>query len=269
MSVISQRTTAWACANLQFSLSWEPEGPTVITKPISALAAGRLSHILWPSAMGLSTWVFARELFKQNLHSTATFFGFDLKPRDSVVSSTNNRAASVPYRSGPGAASGKSQPLAKSSPEARGANDQDALASSDTQAANGPESTSEASTLSPKSAPPSSSSTTSPNASGPDAEAARSTKANDIYGVQQVSEHIRGPKEAMMKTFTRNFRPARPFPPRGSVYFIGFVQLVNSDARVTFEVLAFWDPAEKKWWPQMDIRLKPAHTKAKSQSPSR
>lgn len=256
MSVTLRRATALACADLQFSLSWEPEGLTLTTKPVNTLAAGRLSHILWPSTLGLSSWTFATELFKQNLHSTAKYFGLDSMLRDSLDGSTSNRAGRVPSGSGFGAASGNSQPLAKSQPEAHGAKDQDAQASSDAQATSGSESISEAPTMSPTS------STTSPKASGPDAETARSTIAKDVYGVRQMSEHTKGPREAMMKTFMRNFRPARPLPPRGSVYFTGLVQISNQEAVVTLEVVAYWDPAEKKWWPQMDIRMKQVQTNA-------
>lgn len=251
---------AWASANLQFSLSWEPEGLTLTTKPISSLAAGRLSHILWPSALGLSTWTFAKELFKQNLHNTAKFFGFDPKPRESVDGSTHNRAGWASSGSDPGAGSGKGQLLAKSQPKAHGTKDQNDLASSDTQAANGPESTSEAPTMSPRPTP---SSTTSPSANGPDAEAARSTKAKDMYGVREISEHTSGPRAAMTNTFMRLFRPAQPSPPRGSVLISGLVQLMSPDALVTLDVVAYWDPAEKKWWPGIDIKMRQSRTRAK------
>lgn len=252
----------------QKALSWEPEGLTLATKPINSLAANRLSHILWPSALGLSTWTFAKELCKQNLRSTAKFFGFDLKPRGPVDDFANNRVNWAPPGSGPGAASGKSQPLAKSQPKARGSGDQNVPASSGTQAANVPESTSEAPTMSPRSTP-SSSSTTSPSASGPDTETTRLTKVQDIYGVREMSEHTSGPREAMVRAFMRIFRPARPMPPRGSVYFSGLVNFVSPDSTVTFDVRAYWDPAEKKWWPIIDMQTKHVRKRTFVEPPER
>lgn len=264
---IFKRPIAGACADLRFSLSWEPEGLTITTKPISALAAERLSHILWPSALGLSTWTFAKELFKQNLRTTANFFGFDWKPTDSIDGAARSPVVRRPSGSGPGAASGKSQPLAKTQTKAHGDKDQNALASPDTQAANGPRSTSEAPTMSPEST--TSSSTTSPKASGPDAEAAKSNNAKDIPGIRQMSEHIEEPREAMLRTFLRKFQAAQPLPPRGSVFVSGFIQLASPDAMMTLEVLAYWDPAEKKWWPPMDIKLRRAHTRVRQRPPQR
>lgn len=109
-----------------------------------------------------------------------------------------------------------------------------------------------------------SSSTTSPKASGPDAEAARSSNAKYLPGIQQMSEHIEGPREAMLRTFFRKFQPARPLPPRGSVYVSGFVKLAGPDAMVTLEVMAYWDPAEKKWWSPVDVKLRQVHIRQRS-----
>lgn len=202
--------------------------------------------------MTLSTWAFTKELFKQNLNGVAKYFGFKSQ---SPEPSTDMQATLDKIR----------RQLAKGQPKVPDAKDQSPLASPKTQSADGSETASSTTAISPSST---SGSTTTPDPSGPGPKAGagaasdKPTSAKDIYGIRQMSDHTSGPWQTFKRKFGQTWKPAGNLPPRGSIGVSGLVEVTCPTATMTVEIWAYWDPQAKKFDPKtIQMRLKPIRLK--------
>ncbi|KAI0020827.1 hypothetical protein F4780DRAFT_353841 [Xylariomycetidae sp. FL0641] len=74
---------------------------------------------------------------------------------------------------------------------------------------------------------------------------------------RKATEHFQGPREAFHKRLAREWRRTRSYPPRGCVMVSGLVSLKTPKARVTVDVVAWWDPKTEAFHqPSMSLSLR-------------
>ncbi|OTB01264.1 hypothetical protein M426DRAFT_323653 [Hypoxylon sp. CI-4A] len=215
-------------------------GLSITEEPLSAVTAVWVQRSLWPSTLTMSLWSFSEALLKQNASSFARLFGYEPNPTPNAT--LQQAMEKVQQR--------LKKPTTESDPK-----ESRSLSSAKTQAADGSstdstsavEKRSPDSTSDPGSTTSSSSGVSSPIPIVPTPESDKPRSARDIYGIKHTKEHTSGPWMAFKRKFGQTWRPIREFPPRGSIYVSGLVEITTSRAFITVEASAWWDPKTRNF----------------------
>jgi hypothetical protein len=74
--------------------------------------------------------------------------------------------------------------------------------------------------------------------------------SEDKDSLVPVQEHLKKPMVAFKSMLAKTWRPARNYPPRGSILVTGFVEVDSPRAWLVFDVKAAWDPKTKTYDPR-------------------
>ena len=195
--------------------------------PVDAMTASRLRNVLWPSPLMKSIWSFSKVLIAEDIKSVARFFGIQVGSPPTTIE----------------------QVLAKHAELTR-------LPQTKKESKDGP------SPLPPLTQTPGR--TTIPTQ--PEVKAPQTKASEDEKIPLPLQGHLTKPLLAFKTEFQKSWKPAKNFPPRGSILVTGFVEVDSPRAWLVFDVRAAWDPRTKTYDP-MSMVLSLRRLQMKKQGP--
>ncbi|KAI9744422.1 MAG: hypothetical protein M1818_001951 [Claussenomyces sp. TS43310] len=205
-------------------IEWADDYVAWTTMPVDSKTVFRIRNVLWPSAVAQSSWSFSKVLFTQNKDKLAEMLG--IKPKEEPFPDIYLGKRMKPPVAGlgkPEDISGEALPPAASrgfGPSKKPDDGDDLVA---------------------KSSP------TPLDGSGKVADQSQSTvdlqKAHaSLIGMKM---HLVRAMLAFRLKLAQTWKPARGYPPRGSIIVSGLVELDTPKAWLVVDVKAAWDPKEK------------------------
>lgn len=215
----SSREQGWYprfCEGLTNSCRIEinPDFIAISTMPVDSLTVFRIRNTLWPSPIMRSFWSFTKVLALDRIKSVAKYFGIQIGSPPTTIE----------------------QVLAKHAELTRG------LPPSKRDPKDGPSPL--PSTLQ---APPA---MQNPGRATIPKLPEEKSGSEDKGSLVPLQEHLKKPMLAFKSMLARTWRPAKNYPPRGSILVTGFVEVDSPRAWLVFDVKAAWDPKTKTYDPR-------------------
>lgn len=190
------------------------------TNPVDSHTVYRIRSVLWPSAMAVAFWNFAKVLAIDDTKRFASYLGIKSKDPplsiDQILSKQQQMMKGTLPNNKPGLpTSASNEAQAANNPKAMIKISDPAKATLSTQTP-GEEKTSEAEEVGP------------------------GTKTAAFWHM-----HFNRPITVMKTKIAQLWRPAPSYPPRGSILFSGMVELEAPKAFLVFDIRAAWDPQTK------------------------
>jgi hypothetical protein len=202
----------------------------LVTMPYDSWVAKQMERVLWPKPLALGFWALGTATVKQTTLEVARYFGFaSEEPRR--AQKPTNPATPPPLPSGPG-------------PEV-----QKALQQIRQQATRRPEEVNDPGSMSSSASAPSapSSAPRDKPMPVPDKPTLGQNKQDTPDQKSWLQEMVLSvatsqPWKQLKQTYSREQRPFKADPPRGSVCVSGLVELETSKSYVVLDVMTYYDP---------------------------
>ena len=178
----------------------------ISTMPVDPMTASRISNVLWPAPLMKSSWSFAKVLVAENIKAAAYVLGIQVGSPPTTIEQVLARHAELTR-------------LPPTKKDSKG----------------GP------SPLPPLTQTPGRMSIPTQ----PEVKASEAKKTDSKEVSIPLQAHLTKPLLAFKTEFQKNWKPARNFPPRGSILVTGFVEVDSPRAWLVFDVKAAWDPKTK------------------------
>ena len=177
--------------------------------PVESLTVSRIRNILWPSPMMKSSWSFVKVLVTEDIQSIARFLGLQAGSHPTTIEQVLAKHAELTRLPPPPPKDSKDGP----------------------------------SPLPPLTQTPG-------RATIPTRPEIKTTE-DEKTAIQRgpLQGHLTKPILAFKTEFQKTFKPAKNFPPRGSILVTGLVEVDSPRAWLVFDVRAAWDPSTKTYDP--------------------
>lgn len=202
----------------------------LVTVPYDSWAAKQMERVLWPKPLALGFWALGTATVKQTTLEVARYLGFSSEEPGRAQTPTNP-ATPPPLPSGPG-------------PEV-----QKALQQIRQQATRRPEEVNDPGSMSPSASAPSATSSTARDKPIPVPEKPTLGQNNQGTPDQKtwfqemvLSVTSSQPWKQLKQTYSKEQRPFKADPPRGSVCISGLIELETPKAYVVLDVITWYDP---------------------------
>ncbi|KAG0651316.1 hypothetical protein D0Z07_2130 [Hyphodiscus hymeniophilus] len=182
----------------------------ISTMPVEPLTVSRIRNILWPSPVMKSSWSFIKVLVAEDIRSIAKVLGLQTGSPTTTIEQVLAKHAELTRLPPP--------PPKKDSKDG------------------------------PSPLPPL---TQTPGRATIPTRPEIKTTGEEKTAVQQgpLQGHLAKPILAFKTEFQKNFKPAKNYPPRGSILVTGLVEVDSPRAWLVFDVRAAWDPSTKTYDP--------------------
>jgi hypothetical protein len=218
--------------------------------PVDSLTVFRIRQALWPSALTLSLFSFSKVLFWHDTSTIGGILGIQTKPQapvDTILSQAMKR---------PSAQSGTPEQPAEENVSPPTASASRALE----------EPHPDPSQLAGKPSPE-------------QVEEMKKGLKKELEATQQkidqvkkeirdieLETHLKQAYMAFKRKFAQTWRPAPDYPPRGSIFVSGLVELDSPKAWLVVDVTAAWDPKTKQY-DARSMRIRMRRLQMKKQAP--